>query len=32
MFLSQGDHFFFWCHGPTVLGSGLSDKPCRTPE
>ena len=25
--LSQVDDFFFWRHGPTVLGSGLSCKP-----
>src|SRR5260370_25472011 len=25
--LSQVDHFFFWRHDPTLLGSGLSCKP-----
>src|SRR5260370_32068212 len=29
---SQGDQFFFWCHGSTVLGSGLQGKSCSTPE
>src|SRR5260221_4761732 len=29
---SQVDQFFFWCHGSTVLGSGLQGKSCSTPE
>jgi hypothetical protein len=31
-FLSQGNHFFFGCHGFTVLGSGLPSKPSSTRE
>jgi hypothetical protein len=29
---SQVDQFFFCCHGPTVLGSGLQDESCSTPD
>jgi hypothetical protein len=32
LFLSQGHHFFFGCHVPTVFGSGLLGKPSRTRE
>jgi hypothetical protein len=29
---SQGDQFFFWYHGPTVLGPGLHGKSCSTSQ